>query len=149
MEERRVATLTFVASQLVFLAAVIHVAVGAREWFQYASFGILVPPDIRWPLFVGSGIAILAGLLVARRSERRRPWYLAGAVMMLGYVLAYFLWHLGGHRPLIVAGPGTGHAISLEIVVGHYLAGPLETFTLTVELAAAAMLSVLYVATED
>ncbi len=149
MEERRVATLRFVASQLAFLAALIHVAVGAQEWLQYARFGILVPPDIRWPLFVCSGLAVGAGILLARRADRRRPWYLAGAAAMVGYVLAYFLWHLGGHRPLFVLGPGTGHDLSLGVLVGHYLAGPLETFTLSVELVAAALLSVLYLATEE
>lgn len=43
---------------------------------------------------------------------------------MLGYVAAYILWHLGGHRPLVVLGPTTHHDVTLEFVLAHYLTGP-------------------------
>jgi hypothetical protein len=39
--------------------------------------------------------------------------------------------------------------VTLEFVVAHYLAGPLETFTLTIELLAAILLAVLYVEAEE
>lgn len=149
MDARYRSPLLFVASQLVLLSALVHVFLGAQKWGEYASVGILLPPDIRWPLFVVSGVAVVVGMGLARRSERERRWYLAGAVAMLGYVAAYFLWHLGGHRPLFVLGPATTHQLTLEFVVAHYFAGPLETFTLTVELLAAVLLSVLYVGTEE
>lgn len=68
---------------------------------------------------------------------------------MLGYVATYFLWHLGGHRSRFVFGPATHHEVTLGVVVAHYFAGPLETFTLTVELLAAVLLSVLYVSAEE
>jgi hypothetical protein len=141
--------LLFVASQLVVLSALIHIFLGAQKWGEYASFGILFPPDIRWPLFVVSGVAVVAGIGLARQSSHRRRWYLAGVVMMLGYIAAYFLWHLGGHRPLFILGPATHHDVTLEFIVAHYLAGPLETFTLTIELLAAILLAVLYVETEE
>jgi hypothetical protein len=141
-------TLLFIASQLVVLSALIHVSLGALKWGEYAGLGILFPPDIRWPLFVVSGVAVLVGIGLARQSPQRRRWYLAGVVVMLVYVAAYFLWHLGGHRPLFILGPATHHNVTLEFVVAHYLAGSLETFTLTVELLAAVLLSILYVGTE-
>lgn len=149
MNERYRSTLLFVASQLVLLSALIHIVLGAQKWGEYASYGILVPPDIRWPLFVVSGLAILGGIALARQSPYRRRWYGAGAVMMLAYVGAYFLWHLAGHRPLFVFGPATTHDVTAELFVAHYLAGPLETFTLSVELLAAVLLSVLYVDAEE
>jgi len=145
MDDRYRSAVLFVASQLVFLAAVIHLFIGAQKWSQYASYGILVPPDIRWPLFVASGVAVIAGIGLARQSSRPDRWYLAGAVTMVGFVGAYFLWDLAGHRPLFVVGPGTGQEVSVGSMIGHYLAGPLETVTLTVELLAAVLLSVLYV----
>lgn len=92
----------FVASQLVFVAALIHVAVGAVNWVRWLSAGFLVPEDARWPVFVLSGLAIVVGVFAASRAENRRPFYLAGIVVMLGYVVGYFGWHLGGHRLLIV-----------------------------------------------
>lgn len=145
MDESRRRTLAFVASQLVFVAALIHVGVGVIEWLRYARFGILVPPDARWPLFVGSGVAIVVGLGLASRAERRRPYYLAGVVVMVGYVLAYFGWHLGGHRQFLLFGPGTSHELTVGFVIDHYFAGAMETVSLTVELVAAVLCSVLYV----
>ena len=148
MGARNRSTLLFVASQLVFLSAFIHISLGVLKWGEYASFGILFPPDVRWPLFVVSGVAVVAGMGLARRSSHRRRWYLAGAVAMLGFVSAYFFWHLGGHRPLFILGPSTHHDLTLSFIVAHYFAGPLETFTLSIELLAAILLSVLYLETE-
>ena len=149
MDDRVRSAVVFVASQLVFLAAVVHVFIGAQKWGEYASYGILFPPDIRWPLFVASGVAVLVGIWLARESARPRRWYLAGAVTMLGFVGAYFLWHLAGHRPLFLVGPGTGHEVTVDSMLRHYFAGPLETVTLTVEVLAASMLLVLSLETED
>lgn len=149
MDPRHRTRLLFVASQLVFLSALIHLVLGALKWGEYASVGILLPPDIRWPLFVTSAVAVFAGIGLARRSTRERRWYLGGVVMMLGYVAAYFGWHLSGHRPLFLLGPATQHDVTVEFVVAHYAAGPVETFTLTVEVLAAILLSILYVTSEE
>lgn len=149
MDAQHRSKLLFVASQLVLLSALIHIFLGTQMWSEYASFGILLPPDIRWPLFIGSGVAVVAGIGLARQSSHRRRWYLAGAVVMLGYVAAYFFWHLGGHRPLLILGPATHHDVTLAFILAHYLAGPLETFTLTIELLAAILLTIMYVETEE
>lgn len=143
MDDSRRDVLLFIASQLVFVAALIHLGIGSVEWLRYASLGILVPPDIRWPLFVGSGLAVLAGMGLAYRSSRERVFYVAGIVAMVGYVVAYFGWHIGGHRPLFLVGPSTGHELTLSVLVDHYFAGPMETISLTVELVAAGLLAIL------
>jgi hypothetical protein len=141
--------LLFIASQLVILSALIHTSLGAQKWSEYARFGVLFPPDIRWPLFIVSGVAVVAGIGLARQSPHRRRWYLAGVVMMVGYVAAYFFWHLGGHRPLFIHRPAIHHDLTLEIIVAHYTAGTLETFTLTIELLAGILLVILYVDAEE
>ena len=145
MEESRAVALRFAGSQLVFVAALIHIGMGAVEWVRYASVGILVPPDLRWPAFVLSGLAIIAGLWVAYRAEAKRPYYLLGILAMLTYIGGYFLWHLSGHRPLLLFGPATTHELTLQLVVDHYFAGLLETLSLTVEVLAAVLLGILYV----
>jgi len=149
MDDRQRLAITFVASQLVFVAALIHLALGAIEWYRYASLGFFVPPDIRYPMFVLSGVAILAGMTVAWQSERRKPWYLLGFLAMLGYVFGYFFWHLSGHRPLFLFGPATSHPLTFQFLIDHYLAGSFETISLTVDLLAAALLGVLYVLDQE
>jgi hypothetical protein len=145
MEESRALALRFVASQLVFVAALIHLGMGLVEWLRYASIGILVPPDVRWPAFVLSGVVIIGGLWLAYRAEAKRPYYLLGLVAMLGYIGGYFAWHLTGHRPLLLFGPATTHALTLQFVVDHYFAGTMETLSLTVEAVGAVLLGILYV----
>jgi hypothetical protein len=148
MDESRAVALRFVSSQLVFVAALIHIGMGAVEWFRYATIGILVPPDLRWPAFVLSGLAILVGLWGAYRAEAKRPFYLLGILAMLTYIGGYFLWHLTGHRPLLLFGPSTTHELTLQLVIEHYFAGLKETLSLTVEVVAAVLLGVLYVLDE-
>lgn len=145
MDESRAATLRFVAAQLVFVAALIHLALGLMEWSRYLAVGFLVPPDFRWPAFVISGLVIVGGLYLASRAADRRPYYLLGILAMFTYILGYFVWHLSGHRPLLLFGPSTTHQLTLSFVIDHYFAGLFETLSLTVEAVAAVLLGVLYV----
>ena len=151
MKESRETAIRFVASQLVFLAALIHLGVGLAEWLGRLQVGILVPFQFRYPLFVFAGVAVMAGMAVAWQSERKRIWYLAGFVTMLAFVFTYFAYHLGGHRTLIFFGQSLAPAegLSIGFFVDHYFATMLSTVTLTVELAAAALLGVLYVDADD
>lgn len=149
MDESLRSALRFVASQLVFVVGLIHVGVGFGEWLEYGRFGILLPPEFLWAPLVLSGLAVLGGMVLAYRSERRRPFYLAGTLAMLAYVVAYFGWHLGGHRALLVVGPASPHEITLQFVIDHYFAGLLETLSLTLELIAAVLLAVLYVDADE
>lgn len=144
MEHRTRQALEFVAAQLAFAAGLIHLVLGVRNWLRWLGAGFWLPRDLRWPLFVGSGLAVLAGLYAASQAADRRPYYAAGVVAMLGFAAAYFGWHLGGHRSLLLAGPAAGtESISLHWFLDHALAGPLETASLLAEFLAAAALLVL------
>ncbi len=145
MNDRTERLLLFVGSQLVFVAALLHFALGVLNWVRWYRAGFLIPADGRWPLFVVSGLAIIAGMVLAAWADDRRPYYLAGAVAMLGYAVGYFTYHLLGHRPWILLGRGAGtESIGLQWFVDHALAGPLETVSLLVEVVAAAILLALY-----
>jgi hypothetical protein len=134
-----------VAVHLAVLVAVIHLALGVSNWLTYLSGGILVPPDVRWPLFVLSGLAIVAGLVAAIGGVDRRPLYAAGVALMIVYVVGYFAWHAGGHRPLLIVGPGTHHhGSTLAYLLAHVVAGPAEFLALASETALAGLLGYLY-----
>ncbi|SEA12830.1 hypothetical protein SAMN04488065_1986 [Haloplanus vescus] len=133
-----------VAAHLAVLVAVIHLALGVSNWLTYLSAGILLPPDLRWPLFVVSGLAIVVGLVAAIAGADRRPLYLGGITLMVVYVVGYFAWHASGHRPLFVVGAGTHHHGSTLAYLGaHVVAGPAETLSLVSETALAALLGYL------
>jgi hypothetical protein len=130
-----------VAAHLVILVAVIHLALGVSNWLTYLSGGILFPPDLRWPLFVVSGVTLVAGLVAAVAGADRRPLYVGGIVLMVVYVVGYFAWHASGHRPLFFVGPGTHHhGSTLAYLAAHVVAGPVETLALASEPALAGML---------
>lgn len=139
----------FVAAQAVFVSALIHLTVGVMEWLRWwRGAGYLVPQDLRWPLSVVSGVAIILGLYVGSHREHRRPFYAAGLVAMAGYVLAYFGWHLGGHRLGLVVGPAAGgsETITVQWFLDHLLAGPVEFISIAVEGLAVVLLAVLLLA---
>jgi hypothetical protein len=130
-----------VAAHLVVLVAVIHLALGVSNWLTYLRAGILLPPDLRWPLFVVSGVALVGGLVAAVADAERRPLYVGGIVLMAVYIVGYFAWHASGHRPLFFVGPGTHHhGSTLAYLAAHAVAGPVETLALTSETALAGLL---------
>jgi len=130
-----------VAAHLVVLVAVIHLALGVSNWTAYLRAGILFPPDLRWPLFVVSGVALVGGLLAAVAGADRRPLYAGGIALMVVYVVGYFAWHASGHRPLFFVGPGTHHhGSTLAYLAAHAVAGPVESLALAAETALAGTL---------
>lgn len=134
--ERDTGLLHLVAVQLAFVVALIHLLVGLRQWLLYAVGGILLPPDIRIPLWVASGLAILAGVVAAYRGAPREPLYILGIGLMLVFLLGYFSWHLGGHRAFFIAGDPRLHGTDpVSFVVDHVFAGPIETAALATETA--------------
>ncbi|RBI62082.1 hypothetical protein DMJ13_09310 [halophilic archaeon] len=136
-----------IAAHLAVVVAVIHLTLGIFNWVRWASAGFLVPRDLRWPLFVVSGLALVAGLLLAAQGRHRRPLYLGGILLMVGYVVGYFGWHLGGHRPLLVVGSGMDHRGPLvPFLLDHLFAGPVEFLAIASEVALAVVLSYLLVA---
>lgn len=144
MDEAGQRALRFVAAQLVFVVALLHLGLGAFQWFRWLQAGFLLPRDVRWPVFVLSGLAVLVGLYPARRTTDRRPYYAAGTVVMLGYAVGYFAWHLSGHRPLLLFGPRAGtESVSVQWFLDHLFAGPVETLAILAEVLAAGTLLVL------
>lgn len=144
MDDRTRTAVRFVASQLVFVVGLLHLGIGAVNWLRWAMGGFLLPRDLRWPVFVVSGIAVIVGLYLAREADDRAPYYAAGIVVMLGYVVGYFGWHLSGHRPLLLFGTGTAtETVSVQWFLDHLFAGPLETVAVFAEVAAAILLVVL------
>ncbi|QGX96293.1 hypothetical protein EI982_16655 [Haloplanus rallus] len=134
-----------VAAHLAVLVAVLHLALGVTNWVTYLAGGIVIPPDVRWPLFVLSGVAIVAGVVAAIAGADRRPLYAAGVGLMVVYVVGYFAWHVGGHRPLLFVGPGTHHhGSTFEYLLAHVFAGPVEFLALASETALAGLLGYLY-----
>jgi len=144
MDERSSTALRFVGSQLVFVVALLHVGLGAVNWLRWIGAGFLVPRDLRWPVFVVSGLVVLAGIYLAWNAADRTPYYAAGIVGMLGYAGGYFAWHLSGHRPLLLLGPAAAtESISVQWFLDHLFAGVLEAVAVFAEVIAAIVLLVL------
>ncbi|MEF8775805.1 MAG: hypothetical protein V5A43_04785 [Haloarculaceae archaeon] len=147
MNDRLRGTVWFVAAQLVFVTALLHLALGLWNWLRWIDAGFLLPQDLRWPAFVATALVVYYGLHRALHADDRKPYYLAGIVVMLGYAVGYFAWHIGGHPVLLV--PGTGgvgtEKVGIQWFLDHLLAGPAEFFSVAVEVLAAVLLGVLYV----
>jgi hypothetical protein len=136
-----------VAAHLAVVVAVIHLTLGLLNWIRWINAGFLVPRDIRWPLFVFSGVALFVGLLLAAQGRHLRPLYLGGIALMVGYVVGYFGWHLGGHRSLLAFGESAGqHREPLSrVLLDHLFAGVPEFLAITSEVALAVLLAYLLV----
>ncbi|WP_135828235.1 hypothetical protein [Halorussus halobius] len=135
-----------VAAHLAVAVAVVHLSMGLFNWFRWANAGFLIPRDLRWPLFVVSGLALFAGLVVAAQGRYRRPLYAGGIALMATYVVGYFGWHMGGHRPQFIVGRGTTHQEPfVSVFVDHLFAGPVEFLAIVAEVALAAVLAYLLV----
>lgn len=145
--DRDTGLLHLVAVQLAFVVALVHLLLGLRQWSLYALGGILLPPDVRIPLWVASGLAILVGVVAAYRGAPRAPLYALGGGLMVVYIAGYFSWHLGGHRAFFIAGDPRLHGTDpVTFVVDHVLAGPIETVALATETALLLVLGWLFYA---
>jgi len=142
-DTRRV--LAFLTAQLVVLVALVHLSLGAINWIRWLEGGFVIPRDARWPAFVVSGFVILTGAYLATETDRPKPYYLAGIAVMVGYIVGYFGWHLGGHRIFLVVGEGVGtETISVAWFLDHLFAGPAEFVAILLEVLAIAGLAALY-----
>ncbi|UPV76345.1 hypothetical protein M0R89_19480 (plasmid) [Halorussus limi] len=134
------------AAHLAVLVAVIHVTLGLYNWVRWASAGFLIPRDLRWPLFVFSGVVLVVGLLLAAQGRYRRPLYVGGILLMAVYVVGYFAWHATGHRPLLLFGEGATHAGPLvPFLLDHLFAGPVKFLAIVSEVTLAVLLAYLLV----
>lgn len=139
MNERRLRTLQFVALQLVGAVAVIHLAVGTEQLATVAQSGLadeylrgrlLERP--RAPLFVGSGLAILVGVVIAGRGWLdRRTAYQLGILAMGVYLGGWVAWHTVLDHGFALSGDALGrqhsHGGLLATLYSHYIAPLLAT----------------------
>ena len=150
MDDDRLSWLRLAAANLALIVALLHLGLGIVNWLRYLSGGLLVPTDIRWPLFVLSGIGMLVGLALARQPRFRTPLYAGGMLLMVVYVVGYFWWHVGGHRRLILVGPSTHHDVPLiPFLIDHLFAGVIEFVAIVTEVALFVVLGYLMYATLD
>lgn len=145
MREGTRSALRLAATQLAFIVGLLHLGLGVVNWLRWLGAGFLLPRDLRWPVFVVTGLAVLVGIYLTRRTADPRPYYATGIVVMLGYAVGYFGWHLSGHRPLLLLGPGAPtETVSVQWFLDHLFAGAVETVSVFAEvLAAAALLALL------
>ena len=141
MNERTVRLLQFATVQVVGIVAVVHVVVGLEVLVSLAVNGLvgqyLGEYATRRPrplLFVPSGIAILAGLVLAGRgSIDRRTAYQLGIIAMGVYLLGWLGWHtvLNHGFALTTEAPPTGSHDSggiIAVVLAHIIDPVAETF---------------------
>jgi hypothetical protein len=133
-----------VAAHLVVVVGIIHVSLGLYNWFRWLNAGFLVPRDLRWPLFVVSGLALIAGLFIAAQGRHRRTLYAAGIGLMIVYVVGYFSWHLGGHG-FVFREPTPHQGPVGQFLLDHLFAGPVKFLAIVSEVALAVVLAYLLV----
>lgn len=149
MNDRRTRLLRLAATQLAVFVGMIHFWLGARNWSAYLSGGNVVPPDIRGPLFLLSGLVLMVGVAIVMLEDvTDRRVYVGGIVLTATYLVGYYAWHLGGHSFL---SGGTrnadlgGHSDPIAFVVSHTLVldDPVVFFSLLTEAALLVLLVVL------
>ena len=125
------------AIQLATIVGMLHVFLALHTWRPYLDGGVFLPPDVRLPLWLLSGVGLLVGTGIVTLGEiTDRRVYAGGAALSVTYILGYYSWHLGGHRSFFLAGePALHDSGPIEFVVSHTFAGPVEFFALLTEVA--------------
>lgn len=132
---------------LVAVVAVLHL-VHPDHGLAELSLVLLTRPegllaDPRPLAFVVSGTALLVGLSLSRNAPDRRPYYAAGALVAVGSLLAFFLWHFSGHGGVLPGREPLYHGLSpVENLLAH-LVDPWAAATVAAELATTVVLCVL------
>lgn len=146
MSDRTTRLLRLLATQLAVFVGMLHFWLGARNWSVYLGGGTVVPPDLRGPLFLLSGLVLMVGVAIVMLEDiTDRRVYVGGIVLSLTYLLGYYGWHLAGHS--FLAG-GTrnadlgGHGDPIAFVVSHtlVLGDPVTFLSLLTEVALLALL---------
>ncbi|MDZ7747001.1 MAG: hypothetical protein U5K28_11010 [Halobacteriales archaeon] len=141
MNERTVRALQFAAVQIVGIVAVIHIVVGLEVLIGLVANGLfgryLSEYATRRPrplLFVPSGLAILAGLVLAGRGTiDRRTAYQLGIVAMGMYLLGWLGWHTILNHGFALTGeapPTSTHETGgiVSVILAHIIEPIVETF---------------------
>lgn len=141
MNARTVRGLQFATIQLVGIVAVIHIVVGVEVLVSLVANGLvgqyLGEYAVQRPrplLFVPSGLAILAGLVLAGRGTvDRRTAYQLGILAMGAYLLGWLGWHTVLNHGFALTGeapPTSSHDAGgiVAVVLAHIIDPVAETF---------------------
>ncbi len=137
-----------VTGLLALVVGIAHLFYPELGFFTFAARvtvdpGLLVA-DPRPALFVVSGLGTVVGVLLARDAPDRRPYYLVGLAVFLGYVVGYFAWHLAGHGGFLPGREPLHHGLSpVENVLTHLGSDPFAAALLAVEAVVIVLLVVL------
>lgn len=142
-------TLAYIGASLTAIVAVLHLfhpSHGIRKLLRILSADpTLLVFDPRPLAFVVSGFALLVGLAVSRSATNRDPYYVAGILLAVVYIVGYFAWHFTGHGGFLPGREPLLHGLSpLENVLAHLTGDLWAAVTKTTEVAMAAVLGVLY-----
>lgn len=133
---------------LAVLVALLHLLDpnhGLLELFAllYTAPGALVF-DPRPAAFVLSATALLVGVALSRNAPNRRPYYGAGIVLALTYVVGYLAWHLTGHGGFLPGREPLLHGVSpVQNVVRHLTGDLWAAASMASELVLAGVLAAL------
>ena len=131
--------LRYLGAALATLVALLHLLDpnhGLLELFAllYANPRVLVF-DPRPAAFVVSATALLIGVSLSRNAPDRRPYYVAGILLALTYVVGYLAWHLTGHGGFLPGREPLLHGLSpVENVVRHLTGDPWAAASMASEL---------------
>lgn len=141
MNARTVRALQFATVQLVGIVAVIHIVVGLEVLISLVANGLVgqylgeyAAQRPRPLLFVPSGLAILAGLVLAGRGRLdRRTAYQLGIIAMGAYLLGWLGWHTVLNHGFALTGevpPTSNHDAGgiIAVVLAHIIDPIAETF---------------------
>lgn len=110
--------------QLVLVVAATHLYWGLPKLVLYLRAGLI--PDPRPPLFVVSSLVLLSGLVALYHGAPKRPIYVLGLLLVVGYLFGYVSWHLGDHGGFLpwIEGYGHFHGNPLSTVQAHLIGDP-------------------------
>jgi len=155
MDRRTARIFRAVAAALVFVTAAYHLWWGfPRSLIYLQALGGSVPPDPRPFLFVALGVVLLAGpYLVSFDVVSLRTAYAGAALLLVGSIVAWVVWHATGHGAFLVEGfsaPGSGgdghsHGSrnAVLLVLDHFNTEPVEAAIKLIETAAVVIFAAL------
>lgn len=142
-------TLSYAGAGLAVLVALLHLlhpSHGMLDLFDALNRNWrIIVYDPRSAAFVASGTALLVGVALSRNAPNRRPYYLAGMLLTVVYIVGYFAWHFTGHGGFLPGREPLLHGLSpVENLVSHLTTDLWAAASKAAELALFAVLSVLY-----
>lgn len=141
--------LEYAAAALTYVVASLHLfhpklGVGRLVTIVAADPALLVSHP-RPLLFVLTGLALLGGPPAVSSGLPRRLLYALGMVLMAGYVVGYFGWHLSGHGGFLPVREPLYHGLEPhEAVVAHLRGDAWAAAAVVSETFLAIVLAVLY-----